>query len=356
MDIAKTYWLLNDKINQPKVDYYQYSNKTPYQKGLEALDYFRYYGGKPLNIEKTYYSRLLMPIFDDLDLFQLQITKLFLEFKENQANFHQDEAVKDLKNLNKTIPIIVKEIIKNNKNHIKSIKEELKITKNGIKEDIRQTFHNQIIFLPFVQFMQKRELKDQDLMKNLKLKFQMNSNKVRNLRENLLVQENLIEKMEAKKEVERFNDYLINFKKDLQSRARIMKIERTKMKINDIQMNLEKEILKQPESMKIRRKVVNIGIYKYDENKITYNKSESKSNRSKEKSSKISIKSKEKSSKKSKKSKEKSSTKSKKYKKTVSKSTKNKKYISDIKDKDKNISDSEEDKSESNTNSDNNND
>ena len=50
MDIAKTYWLLNDKINQPKVDYYQYSNKTPYQRGLEALDYFRYYGGKPLNI------------------------------------------------------------------------------------------------------------------------------------------------------------------------------------------------------------------------------------------------------------------------------------------------------------------
>ena len=346
MDIAKTYWLLNDKINQPKVDYYQYSNKTPYQKGLEALDYFRYYGGKPLNIEKTYYSRLLMPIFDDLDLFQLQITKIFLEFKENQANFNQDEAVKDLKNLNKTIPIIVKEIIKNNKNHIKSIREELKITKNGIKEDIRQTLHNQTIFLPFVQFMQKRELKDQELMKNIKLKFQMNSNKVRNLRENLLVQENLIEKMEAKKEVERFNDYLINFKKDLESRARIMKIERTKMKINDIQMNLEKEMLKQPEAMKIRRKVVPIGIYKYDEHKITYNKSENKTNKSKEKSSIKSIKSKEK-----------SSIKSKKSKKTVSKSTKNKKEISDNKDKEENNnSDSEENKSESNSNSDNNDD
>ena len=153
MDIAKTYWLLNDKINQPKVDYYQYSNKTPYQRGLEALDYFRYYGGKPLNIEKTYYNRLLMPIFDDLDLFQLDITNIFLKFKEFQANFNQDETVKELKNLNKTIPIMVKEILKHRKKFIKSIIEELKINKNGIKSDINQTFLNRTMLLPFVQYM-----------------------------------------------------------------------------------------------------------------------------------------------------------------------------------------------------------
>ena len=40
--------------------------------------------------------------------------------------------------------------------------------------------------------MQKRELKDQELMKNIKLKFQMNLNKVRNLRDNLLVQKNFV--------------------------------------------------------------------------------------------------------------------------------------------------------------------
>ena len=77
MELAKTYWFLNDKINQPKIDYYQHSNKTPYEKGLEALDYFRYYGGKPLNIEKTYYNRLLMPIFDDFDLLFLLILLFF---------------------------------------------------------------------------------------------------------------------------------------------------------------------------------------------------------------------------------------------------------------------------------------
>ena len=298
MDIAKTYWLLNDKINQPKVDYYQYSNKTPYQRGLEALDYFRYYGGKPLNIEKTYYNRLLMPIFDDLDLFQLKITKIFLQIKDYQSTFINDNNIKELANLNKTIPILVKDIIKNNKNHYKAIKEELKLLKNGIKDDIRQIFSTRTILLPFVQYMEHRELKSQEIMKNIRLKFKMNSNKVKNLRENLLVEDNLIQKMEAKKEVERYNEYLINIKKDLESRGRIMKIERLKMKINDVQMKLEKEAKQKDEIPKVKRKIICLGYYRYDE---IEKKSSSKN-------------------------KEKSSKKSRKSKKSKSKTTKNKKH------------------------------
>ena len=294
MDIAKTYWLLNDKINQPKVDYYQYSNKTPYQRGLEALDYFRYYGGKPLNIEKTYYNRLLMPIFDDLDLFQLKITKIFLQIKEYQSTFINDNNIKELANLNKTIPILVKDIIKNNKNHYKAIKEELKLLKNGIKDDIRQIFSTRTILLPFVQYMEHRELKSQEIMKNIRLKFKMNSNKVKNLRENLLVEDNLIQKMEAKKEVERYNEYLINIKKDLESRGRIMKIERLKMKINDVQMKLEKEAKQKDEIPKVKRKIICLGYYRYDEiekksiskNKEKSSKKSSKSKKSKSKTTK----------------------------------------------------------------------
>ena len=294
MDIAKTYWLLNDKINQPKVDYYQYSNKTPYQRGLEALDYFRYYGGKPLNIEKTYYNRLLMPIFDDLDLFQLKITKIFLQIKDYQSTFINDNNIKELANLNKTIPILVKDIIKNNKNHYKAIKEELKLLKNGIKDDIRQIFSTRTILLPFVQYMEHRELKSQEIMKNIRLKFKMNSNKVKNLRENLLVEDNLIQKMEAKKEVERYNEYLINIKKDLESRGRIMKIERLKMKINDVQMKLEKEAKQKDEIPKVKRKIICLGYYRYDEiekksnskNKEKISKGSSKRKKSKSKTTK----------------------------------------------------------------------
>ena len=297
MELAKTYWFLNDKINQPKIDYYQHSNKTPYERGLEALDYFRYYGGKPLNIEKTYFNRLLMPIFDDLDLFQLDITNIFVEMKEFQANINQDETVKKLKKLNETILIETKEIKKQTKNYFKSIIEELKITKKGIKTDINQTFRNRTMLLPFVQYMQYRELNAQERNKNIRLKFRINSNKVKILRENMLEQENLIQKMEAKKEVERFNDYLVSFKKSLESRARIMKIERLKMKINDVQMNLEREKKKKNEEIKVRRKVTFCGLYRYDEINKSENKSDNK-NKSKgnsSKKSKITKKSKSKS-------------------------------------------------------------
>ena len=291
MELARTYWFLNDKINQPKIDYYQHSNKTPYERGIEALDYFRYYGGKPLNIEKTYYNRLLMPIFDDLDIFQLDITNIFLRFKEFQGNINQDEAVKELRNLNKTILIIVKEIIKHRKNHIKSIIEELKITKKGIKSDINKIFHSRTMLLPFIQYMQQRELNAQERNKNIRYKFKINSNKVRNLRENMLVEENLIEKMEAKREVERYNEYLISIKKSLESRARNMKIERLKMKINDVQMNLEKEMAKNKDIIKVRRKVTFCGFYRFDEIKKSENKSsydDKKSKKSNSKKNKIS--------------------------------------------------------------------
>ena len=265
MELARTYWFLNNKINQPKIDYYQYSNKTPYERGIEALDYYRYYGGKPLNIEKTYYNRLLMPIFDDLDLFQLSITRILLNIKELQTSFNQDETIKELINLTKTIPILVKEFLKNQKNHLKSIIQELKLTKKGIKTDINSIISSRTILLPFVQFMQHRELKTQDILKNIRLKYKISLNKVRSLRENLLVEENLVEKFEAKKEVEEFNDYLIYFQKNLESKGRIMKIERIKMKINDIQMKLEKEVLKTNEDVKVRRNVVYVGFYRYQD-------------------------------------------------------------------------------------------
>ena len=265
MELARTYWFLNNKINQPKIDYYQYSNKTPYERGIEALDYYRYYGGKPLNIEKTYYNRLLMPIFDDLDLFQLSITRILLNIKELQTSFNQDETIKELINLTKTIPILVKEFLKNQKNHLKSIIQELKLTKKGIKTDINSIISSRTILLPFVQFMQHRELKTQDILKNIRLKYKISLTKVRSLRENLLVEENLVEKFEAKKEVEEFNDYLIYFQKNLESKGRIMKIERIKMKINDIQMKLEKEVLKTNEDVKVRRNVVYVGFYRYQD-------------------------------------------------------------------------------------------
>ena len=35
-----------------------------------------------------------MPIFDDLDIFQLDITNIFIKFKKFKNNINQDETVK----------------------------------------------------------------------------------------------------------------------------------------------------------------------------------------------------------------------------------------------------------------------
>ena len=267
MEIAKTYWLLNSNLNQPKADYYRYSDKTPYERGIDALDYFRYYGGKPINIEKTYYNRLIMPIYEDLDLFQLDITKKFLKIKDFQDNFNRDETTKGLVNLSKTVSISIKENIKNKKSILKDIISEFKSTKNDTKLILEEGVNKRKILKPFLQFMEHRELDDQELMNKTKYKFQSNCERLRKFRENMMIEENLKEIRETERDAEKFNDYLVEFQKNLENKARRMKIERLKMKVNDMQLNIENEMMIKREIPKIKRKIVPVGTFKYDPNK-----------------------------------------------------------------------------------------
>ena len=260
MDIAKTYWLLNNNVNQPKADYYRYSDKTPYERGMEAFDYYRYYGGKPLNIQKTYLNRLIMPIYEDLDLFQLRTIKVLLKIKDIQDNFNADESMKDLLNLEKVVSTSIKENVKNKKVLYKNILSEFKETKKETNKILKEGVKNRKILLPFVNFMEHRELDDQELMNKIRLKFKNNSERIKKFKDNMLVAENLKEKRDNEREVEKFNDYLVEFQKNLESKGRRSKIERLKMKINDIQMNLENEMLKRNEIPKINR---NVKYYEY---------------------------------------------------------------------------------------------
>ena len=266
MNIAKTYWLLNSNINQPKADYYQTSNKTPYERGMDALDYFRYYGGKPLNIEKTYLNRLIMPIYEDLDLFQLKITKKFLQIKDFQDNFNCDETTQALLNLTKTVSISVKENLKTKKSLFKDIISEFKSTNKDTDLIIEDGINKRKMIKPFLQFMEHRELDDQDLMNKIKYKFENNCERIRKFTENMMIEENLKEIRESEKHEELFNDYLVEFKKNLESKNRKMKIERLKMKINDMQLKLEGEMMKKKEIPKIKRKIISIGFYRYNDN------------------------------------------------------------------------------------------
>lgn len=266
MEIAKTYWLLNNNVNQPKADYYKYSNKTPYERGVEALDYYRYFGGKPLNIEKTYLNRLIMPIYDDLDLFQLNITKKLLKIKEFQDNFNGDETTKELVNLSKTVSILVKTNLKDRKNFSKNIISEFKSTNKDTNKILDEGIKNRTMLKPFVQLMEHRELDDQDLMNNIRLKFKSNCERIRKFRESMMVEDNLKDMMDNERDAEKFNNYLVDIKKKLESKARRMKIERLKMKINDMQLRTEKEMMKKNEIPKIKRNIDFYGHYIYNPN------------------------------------------------------------------------------------------
>ena len=281
MEIAKTYWLLNNNVNQPKADYYKYSNKTPYERGVEALDYYRYFGGKPLNIEKTYLNRLIMPIYDDLDLFQLNITKKLLKIKEFQDNFNGDETTKELVNLSKTVSILVKENLKDRKTFSKNIISEFKSTNKDTNKILNEGIKNRTILKPFVQLMEHRELDDQDLMNNIRLKFKSNCERIRKFRESMMVEDNLKDMMDNERDVEKFNNYLVDIQKKLESKARRMKIERLKMKINDIQLRTEKEMMKKKEIPKIKRNIDFYGHYIYNPNNDKKEMSEYKSEYSK---------------------------------------------------------------------------
>ena len=275
MNIAKTYWLLNSNVNQPKADYYKTSDKTPYERGMDALDYYRYYGGKPLNIEKTYLNRLLMPIYEDLDLFELKITKKFLQMKDFQDNFNCDETTQALINLTKTVSISVKENIKSKKSLFKDIIPEFKSTKKDTDLILEEGVNKRKMIKPFLQFMEHRELDDQDLMNKTRYNFQNNCERIRKFTENMLIEENLKEIRESEKHDEIFNDYLVEFQKNLESKARRMKIERLKMKINDIQQKLEGEMMQKKEIPKIKRKIVPVGVYKYNDSKNKNNEKDS---------------------------------------------------------------------------------
>ena len=278
MDIAKTYWLLNNNVNQPKADYYRNSDKTPYERGMEAFDYYRYYGGKPLNIQKTYLNRLIMPIYEDLDLFQLRTIKTLLKIKDIQDNFNADESMKDLLNLENLVSTSIKENVKNKKVLYKDILSEFKETKKETNKILKEGVKNRKILLPFVNFMEHRELDDQELMNKIRLKFKNNNERIKKFKDNMLLTENLKEKRENEREIEKFNDYLVEFQKNLESRGRRSKIERLKMKINDIQMNLENEMLKRNEIPKINRNVKYYEYYRYNKNKDRDNKNSEKVN------------------------------------------------------------------------------
>ena len=148
-----------------------------------------------------------MPIYEDLDLFQLRTIKTLLKIKDIQDNFNADESMKDLLNLENLVSTSIKENVKNKKVLYKDILSEFKETKKETNKILKEGVKNRKILLPFVNFMEHRELDDQELMNKIRQKFKNNNERIKKFKDNMLVAENLKEKRENEREIEKFNDY-----------------------------------------------------------------------------------------------------------------------------------------------------
>ena len=148
MNIAKTYWylknILNEKENE-KLRNLQFETKfgkSIADEKLKALEKERL---KNIQKENEIMSNYLMPIYDDLDLFALKITKILLKYKEYQ---------KELKNFR----------FKLDRDYFEEFEYSIV---NGIKENIVDVVKND--FSVFDDDFEKYKKKMMDKI-NLKLK------------------------------------------------------------------------------------------------------------------------------------------------------------------------------------------
>ena len=148
MNIAKTYWylknILDEKENE-KLRNLQFETKfgkSIADEKLKALEKERL---KNIQKENEIMSNYLMPIYDDLDLFALNITKILLKYKEYQ---------KELKNFR----------FKLDRDYFKEFEYSIV---NGIKENIVDVVKND--FSVFDDDFEKYKKKMMDKI-NLKLK------------------------------------------------------------------------------------------------------------------------------------------------------------------------------------------
>lgn len=263
MYVAKAFWQLTKQTNEPYSEYYDTSEKTPYERGMDALNYYRYYGGKPIHTDKTYFNQLLMPIFEDLDYFHLRMTKFFLDIKNIQNNFDAGEASLDLLNFSHTLSSNLKNNLKERKNKFKDIYNELKDTNKEVKIIMKESLNQRKIFLPFVTFMEYREVKNQDIMKNIGSQFKKNARKLKLLRDHICVVEDEKKKSDNEIEKNKFNDYVRDFKFGLDSRLRKARIERLKIKIDEMQVIDQNEKIQKNEIKKQGRFIDILRHYSY---------------------------------------------------------------------------------------------
>ena len=92
MDLINAYFYAKDIISKPSLTLL---NNNPKERAIKAMNNLLSEGNR-IDIEKTRINKLIMPIFDDLDLFSLHITKLFLRIKEHQKEINNSPLIDEI--------------------------------------------------------------------------------------------------------------------------------------------------------------------------------------------------------------------------------------------------------------------
>ena len=210
MDLINAYFYAKDIISKPSLTLL---NNNPKERAIKAMNNLLSEGNR-IDIEKTRINKLIMPIFDDLDLFSLHITKLFLRIKEHQKEINNS-------------PLIIENKLKDNYKEITTYGFQFENEFNDFKEELSKLFEKK-----------KKRIKKitrlEETIKKTKEKFNIKLTKIDNLynfwNDRIKLMADIVNPIEYKIQ----NEDEIREKIILRLKQR--RIENLKMKYDDIEI------------------------------------------------------------------------------------------------------------------------
>ena len=130
MDLINAYFHAKDIISKPS---FSLLNNNPKERAIKAINNLLSEGNK-IDIEKTRINKLIMPIFDDLDLFSLHITKMFLKIKEHQKEINNSPLIDEISDN------LIENNLKDNYKEITAYGFQFENEFNDFKEELNKLF------------------------------------------------------------------------------------------------------------------------------------------------------------------------------------------------------------------------
>lgn len=217
MDLINAYFYAKDIISKPSLTLL---NNNPKERAIKAMNNLLSEGNR-IDIEKTRINKLIMPIFDDLDLFSLHITKLFLRIKEHQKEINNSPLIDEISSN------LIEKKLKDNYKEITTYGSQFENEFNDFKNKLNKLFEKK-----------KKRIKKitrlEETIKKTKEKFNIKLTKIDNLynfwNDRIKLMADIVNPIEYKIQ----NEDEIREKIILRLKQR--RIENLKMKYDDIEI------------------------------------------------------------------------------------------------------------------------